>query len=139
MSITIKRKEAFETVFKTKAPAIPLYTRFTHNSEEAFTFTKEQLQLKKKPDTIFCMSDEILTGTMKAIQELQLKTGKDIAVIAMSNGYIPKLYSPEITYVETSGFKLGKLAFSRMISCMSGSTFMQELTQECNLVQGQSL
>ena len=139
MSITIKRKEAFETVFKTKAPSIPLQTRFTHNSEEAFTFTKEQLQLKKKPDTIFCMSDEILTGTMKAIQELQLKTGKDIAVIAMSNGYIPKLYSPEITYVETSGFKLGKLAFSRMISCMSGSTFMQELTQECNLVQGQSL
>jgi len=83
--------------------------------------------------------NKFVTGTMKAIQELNLKTGKDIAVIAMSNGYIPKLYAPEITYVETSGFKLGKLAFSRMMACMAGSTFMQELTQDCNLVPGKSI
>ena len=42
---------------------------------------------------------------------------------------------PEITYAETSGFKLGKLAFTRMMACLSGSTFMQELTVESLLVE----
>ena len=85
------------------------------------------------------MSDEILVGVMKAIQKAHLKVPADIAVIAISNGYIPKLYYPEITYVETSGYKLGKLAFSSMMACMAGSAFMQELTIESMLVEGGSI
>lgn len=139
MSITKKRLEAFQDTFKTNDSKISLHIQHTHNSQEAFNVTKKVLQQKNKPDTIFCMSDEILTGSMKAIQELNFRVMKDVAVIAMSNGYIPKLYSPEITYVETSGYKLGKLAFSRMMACLAGSTFMQELTQECLLINGGSI
>ena len=64
---------------------------------------------------------------------------EDIAVISISNGFIPKLYYPEITYAETSGYKLGKLAFSSMMACLAGSTFIQDLTSESLLVQGGSL
>ena len=85
------------------------------------------------------MSDEILSGTMKAIQQLGLKVPEDVSVIAISNGFIPKLYHPEITYAETSGYKLGKLAFSRMMSCLAGSTFIQMLSAESELVEGGSL
>jgi len=60
-------------------------------------------------------------------------------VITISNGAAPKLYYPEITYVETSGHKLGKLAFSSMMACLAGSTFIQELTIESILVEGGSL
>jgi LacI family transcriptional regulator len=41
--------------------------------------------------------------------------------------------------VETSGYKLGKLAFSSMMACVGGSTFIQELTIESILVEGGSL
>jgi len=41
--------------------------------------------------------------------------------------------------VETSGMKLGKLAFSSMMACLAGSTFIQELTIESLLVEGGSL
>jgi LacI family transcriptional regulator len=76
---------------------------------------------------------------MKAIQRAALKIPDDIAVIAISNGFIPKLYFPEITYIETSGFQLGKLAFSSMMACLAGSTFTQELTSESRLVAGGSM
>ena len=82
--------------------------------------TQKYCQSKHKPDTIFCMSDEILIGVMKTAQELNLKIPDEISVIAISNGFFPKLFSPEITYVETNGFKLGKLAFGRMLSYLSG-------------------
>jgi LacI family transcriptional regulator len=56
------------------------------------------------------MSDEILTGVIMGINQLGLKMPQDIAVLAISNGFIPKLTNPEITYIETSGAVLGKKA-----------------------------
>lgn len=63
----------------------------------------------------------------------------EVGVIAISNGLIPKLYYPEITYIETSGYRLAKLAFTRMMACLSGSTFVQELTLDSVLVEAGSL
>jgi LacI family transcriptional regulator len=65
--------------------------------------------------------------------------GNTHLLITISSGDVPKLYFPEITYVETSGMKLGKLAFSSMMACLAGSTFIQELTIESLLVEGGSL
>lgn len=62
-----------------------------------------------------------------------------LGIIAISNGFFPMLYHPEITYVETSGYKLGKLAFSGMMAALSGSHFNQELSSETVLVAGNSL
>ena len=95
--------------------------------------------LAEQPDTIFCMSDEMLAGAMKAVMKAGLRVPDDVAVIAISNGYLPKLYHPEITYVETSGYKLGKLAFSSMMASLGGSQFQQELTIESRLVKGGSI
>jgi LacI family transcriptional regulator len=134
LSITKKRLEAFQKTIGKKAKLI---IEHVNNSEEAATETSKAL--KDRPDTIFCMSDEILTGSMKAVQKAGLSVPGDIAVIAISNGFIPRLYFPEITYVETSGYKLGKLAFSSMMACLAGSTFLQELTIESSLVEGGSI
>ncbi len=134
LSITKKRLAAFNKTINKKIKTITVHA---NNSAEAEQLTIQSL--KEKPDTVFCMSDEILTGAMKAIQKSGLKIPGDIAVISISNGFIPTLYFPEITYVETSGYKLGKLAFSSMMACLGGSTFMQELTIESLLVEGGSI
>jgi LacI family transcriptional regulator len=135
--ITKKRFDAFTATINEKESKIKLITDHAVSSAEAEEQTLKYLA--QKPDTIFCMSDEILTGTMKAIQRKGLKIPDDIAVITISSGDIPKLYFPEITYVETSGIKLGKLAFTSMMACLAGSTFIQELTIESLLVEGGSL
>lgn len=134
LSITKKRLEAFRKNIPKKTSTIILHAG---NSTEAEAMVANALQ--QQPDTVFCMSDEILTGSMKAIQKAGLSVPGDIAVIAISNGFIPTLYYPEITYVETSGYKLGKLAFSSMMACLAGSDFMQELTIESLLVKGGSI
>lgn len=134
LSITRKRLSAFTKTIDNK---LKLLVHHADNAEEAEALTLGALA--QKPDTIFCMSDEILTGAMKAVQRSALKIPADISVIAISNGFMPKLYYPEITYVETSGYKLGKLAFTSMMACLAGSTFIQELTTESVLVEGESL
>jgi LacI family transcriptional regulator len=133
-SITKKRLEAFEKALDGKASLIIEYAENAALAESITTAA-----LAQKPDCVFCMSDEILTGAMKALQQAHLKVPKDIAVIGISNGFIPKLYYPEITYAETSGYKLGKLAFSSMMASIAGSKFVQELIAESLLVEGGSI
>lgn len=134
LSITKKREKAF---FEIIADNIPAIIHNVSNSDEARQTTAEAL--KQNPDTIFCMSDEILTGAMKAVLEAGLKVPGDISIISISNGYIPKLYHPDITYVETSGYKLGKLAFTAMIESIAGDNNPRELLVESILVDGGSI
>lgn len=140
MPITQVRYQTFNRVLVEGNPVIRLQNVNANSADEA-----EQLILTMLADydgtylTIFCMSDEILTGVMKAVQRKGLKFPKDIGIICISDGMIPKLFYPEITYAETSGFKLGKLALSRMMRCIAGSSFAQTIIDESCLVEGGSL
>jgi LacI family transcriptional regulator len=134
LSITKKREDAFLKVIDNN-----IATTVYHVNNSGDARLQTMAALKDNPDTVFCMSDEILTGAMKAIQESGLKIPGDIAVIAISNGFIPKLYYPEITYVETSGYKLGKLAFESMMACVNGTNTAKEHIVESILVTGGSI
>ncbi|RNL52129.1 LacI family DNA-binding transcriptional regulator [Pedobacter jejuensis] len=139
MSITQARMKKFNEILSDNSQ-VNIKSVHATSSEEA-----EALSLSLIPDflakksAVFCMSDEILAGTMKAIQKIKLKMPDDIGVISISDGMIPKLFYPEITYAETSGYNLGKLAFSRMMRCIAGSSFAQTIIDESKLVQGGSI
>ncbi len=85
------------------------------------------------------MSDEILTGVMKCLQRMNVPWPKETGIISLSDGYFPKIYYPEITFIETSGYKLGKLAFERMIDCLLGNTDAKEMFVTSRFVEGGSL
>lgn len=139
ISITPKRKDAF---LKTIGSASDIKVRSFHatTSEEARDITYEVLSSHDRPDALFTMSDEILTGSMKAIQQLRIRVPEETGVISISNDdFIPHLYEPEITYIETSGYKLGKLAFQRISDYMAGKKFYREMMLPARLVEGRSL
>lgn len=135
-SITKKRITAFTQTFQQAGRGDAITIDYALSSEEA-----EQVVLKalteKKHDAIFCMSDEILIGTMKALQRLNMVN--QLSVIAISNGFFPTLYNPEITYIETSGTKLGKLAFRRLLELIKGDKTFQQSSVDSLLVHGGSL
>lgn len=139
MSISMRRHGAFTGVFQKHGSSQQITLHFATNSQSARDIVLEAFGKLEKPDAIFCMSDEILIGVMNAIQELSLSIPGDVGIISISNGFFPTLYHPRITYVETSGEKLGALAFTRMMDFLNGQTDPQELTVESMLVEGGSL
>jgi LacI family transcriptional regulator len=138
LSITNKRIQAFSKNFASDAPKIPLTIKHADSSEQAKKIVLEYFATKKA-DHIFCMSDEILIGVMQATYELGLKIPQDVSILAISNGFIPGLFNPSITYVETSGYKLGKLAMKRMSDHLNGQTFSRVIIQPSVLVEGSSM
>ena len=138
LSITRNRFEAFN---KRIAKQKKVVYHFEHcsSSLEAKNITQQYFSKKDTPDAVFCMSDEILIGAMKSLNELNIEIPAKTSVIALSDGFLPKLYTPEITYIETSGYKLGKLAFTRMMNCLSGKIEPVTLYTKTPLIEGRSL
>jgi LacI family transcriptional regulator len=139
LSISKIRKESFINTFKAKAPKTNLTIHNTENPGTSQQILVAALTARKKPDVVFCMCDLILTSVMKAIHGLKLSIPKDIAVIAISNGFIPTLFNPNITYVETSGSKLGKLSFLHMLARLRSEKVPENVIVESLIVKGGSL
>jgi LacI family transcriptional regulator len=140
LSITRKREQTFNKILGDKLLPKNLTEVNAVSSKEAELETTKALKSKNKPEVIFCMSDEVLTGVMKSIQKSKLSIPEDVAVVSISNdSFIPSLYEPEITYIETSGYELGKLAFKRMLDYIGGKTFIQEVLLPPKLMEGKSL
>lgn len=138
LSITRKRLPAFQKIISLQKD-VATYVEYCNSSEEAKKIALEYFSKKQKPDAVFCMSDEILIGVMKCLHELKINIPEETAVITLSDGFLPKLYTPEITFVETSGYKLGKLAFTRMINCLNGINDPIEMFTTSALVKGGTL
>ena len=139
MSITTWREEAFAQTFKNHGLAGSFTRQYILNEREADRAVSIALNSNKRPDAIFCMTDEILIGAMKAIQVSATKVPDDVGILAISNGAFPRHYHPEVTYVETSGIKLGHLAFTHMMDFLAGTETMRELEVEPVLVEGGSV
>jgi LacI family transcriptional regulator len=139
LSISQNRKLAFQNFMRDFAPKTHVNYINANSSVEAEEIFKKHYSKALKFDTVFCMTDEILIGVMKAIQALEIKVPKEMGVISISNGFIPNLYHPVISYVETSGFQLGKLAFVQMMANMQGGKTLNELTVDAKFVEGGSM
>jgi LacI family transcriptional regulator len=138
LSITKTRYNTFNEVCK-KVKGIAVDNKYCSTSEEAREVVKKIFIKKKRPTAIFCMSDEILIGVVKSIQELKIAIPNEVAIVAMSDGMLPKMITPEITYVETSGYKLGLLAFEQMLKCIQGAEGNANLFTTSVVVEGKSI
>ena len=139
LSISRVRSKTFVDTIKQQLPSASVTLDFPEQPEPSKEITLKALESANPPDVIFCMGDLILIGVMRAIHELNLKVPEDVAVISISNGFIPTMYNPAITYVETSGYKLGKLSFSQMLGRLKGEDVSENVCVESILVKGGSL
>lgn len=138
LSITQKRWKAFADTFEQASPQTKIFTRHCENSNEAERTTLE-FCASKSIDHVFAMSDEILVGVMKALYQLKIRIPDEVSVSAISNGFLPTIFNPTITHVETSGYELGKLAIQRLIDYLAGQTFTRSIILPSRLVEGSSM
>ena len=138
LSITQKRLKAFTSEFEKKSPDTNLFIRHCLNSVEAMNLTLD-FCATHTVDNIFAMSDEILVGIMKAVYKLNYRIPDDVSILAISNGFIPEIINPTITYIETNGYELGNLVMKRMMDYLGGQTFSRSITLPSKLVDGKSM
>jgi LacI family transcriptional regulator len=139
LSITHRRKDGLSDFFNTLNNNTAIKYTYCENEQQAQTEVTQFVNKNKSKSGIFCMSDLLLCGAVKALQTLQINIPNQASVICLSNGFFPKLFTPEISYIETSGYKLGTLAFGRMKDAMLDKKTVKELFLQSNFFVGKSL
>ena len=92
LSISYRRAAAYTKVFDKTGVTTRMDLRHVGSSDQAEQVVSEVFSASDRPDAIFCMSDEILTGVMKAVQRLKINYPEPVAIITISNGFFPRLY-----------------------------------------------
>lgn len=139
LSISKNRCAAFRRTFAEQAPDTEIEIHYPDRTEASRELVLSLFRSGKEYDVIFGMGDLILMGIMQAVHELGLKVPESVGIISISNGLIPTLFNPQITYVETSASKLGRLAFTQMQNCLQQQTFAEDVFLDSVLVEGGSL
>ncbi|MGC4101937.1 LacI family DNA-binding transcriptional regulator [Ferruginibacter sp.] len=99
------------------------------NQDYAYIATKELLNMKKRPDAIFTISDRMAIGAMLAIKEKGLKMPTDIGLVGFNNEPVTKLVSPQISSVDQPAFELGKVAAKLFIESMHNNEDMSNVDE----------
>ena len=139
LSIRKIRSASFKETFQKRSPKTKLVIDYPETIAKSEVPALAALKEKNRPDAVFCMGDMILMSVMHAVHKLKLKVPEGIGIIGLSNGLILILYDPKVTQVQTSGFKLGKPAFTQMLSCLRNQETAEEVIVESSLVEVTSL
>jgi LacI family transcriptional regulator len=133
------RVTAFRETYEKLAPRAKLDIRFHADRFAGERVISKALQAKNPPDALFCIGDNSMIWSLKTLQKKGLRIPIDIGILAISNGFIPTLFTPAITHIVTNGYKLGKLAFTRLKEVLEGETSAKEMIIKSVLVEGGSL
>ena len=111
LTISKHRYIGFKRALESNGLQLPAeYGIFANDLRRAKAAIYDLLQSNSPPDAIFAMSDELLVGTMEAVNECKFVVPEDISVISISDGHAPYFFHPPVTYVEHSGARVGRAA-----------------------------
>lgn len=94
------------------------------NQDYAYLATKELLNMRKRPDAIFTISDRMAIGAMLAIKEKGLKMPQDIGLVGFNNEPVTALTTPQISSVEQPAFEMGKVTSKMFIELLHNDADM---------------
>ena len=96
------------------------------NQEYAYLATKELLNMRKRPDAIFTISDRMAIGAMLAIKEKGLSMPHDIGLVGFNNDPVTALTTTSISSVELPAFEMGKATAKLFIELLNNDADMSE-------------
>ncbi len=99
-------------------PSLTFYSDFTIDGGS--DATKKILQLKNRPDAIFCISDTLAVGCIYRLKKSGISIPDEIAVAGIDNSEITEFFEPSITTVDQSFKEIGIEAVNMIISLING-------------------
>jgi LacI family transcriptional regulator len=99
------------------------------NQHYAYLATQELLNMSKRPDAIFTISDRMAIGAMLAIKEKKLRMPQDIGLVGFNNEPVTSLVTPAISSVDQPAFELGKVAAKLFIETMHQDKDMSDVEE----------
>lgn len=81
--------------------------------------TRTLLEAGRLPDAVFCGSDTVAAGCVRAITDAGLRVPDDIAVAGFDDSVQAEMCTPELTTIRQPAYEMGRRAFEALLSRMT--------------------
>jgi len=107
--------------------------------ESAFATTRRFIVREGLPDAFFCCSDELATGAIRGVQDLNYAVPDDVLVSGFNGFAAAHVSNPSLTTVCSRPKEIGEIAGSELLSRLGGGSFSEhEVVLPVHLRPGQS-
>ena len=87
------------------------------------------LRRKKLPTALFCHSDEMAFGALKAIRNKGMRVPEDISVITLHNSALTEFLAPPLTSVMLPAKEMGEVSAEKLIEMLNGKKIKHVLIE----------
>jgi len=136
------RKKGYMTVIINNE--IEIDKRYMRDADDNYSFksgmeaAKKMFLLKDRPTAIFCISDMIALGAIRASIEMGLRVPEDVSIIGFDDVEYATMFHPLLTTVSQPCYEMGKAAGDLILKRLGGSTETKHLKLDHKLVLRES-
>ncbi|MFZ4634644.1 MAG: LacI family DNA-binding transcriptional regulator [Saprospiraceae bacterium] len=125
LHITRNREAGFWAALANYDPAVQGFSLYA-SSVDAAAHALDALLEDTSFDGIFAMSDETLAGAIVALRRRRLRIPEDCSVVCISDGAVPNIVDPPISYLHHSGYAVGRRAALQLFEHLEAALTRQE-------------
>lgn len=92
-----------------------------YSEKGGYKAAKEMLNSDNRPTALFCQSDSMAIGAIRAIEEAGLKVPEDFSIIGFDDIEVSSYVKPALTTIKQNKKKMGKSATQLLINMMGKS------------------
>ncbi len=107
--------------------------------QKAYEVSKELLKKNKEITAVFCASDMMAIGCMKAIKELGLEIPKDISIVGFDNIPLAKYTTPPLTTVNQDFYERGKVAVEQLCKMTENLDYKKKISLDYEIIERESV
>jgi len=105
------------------------------NTEECgYLLTHKMMKSAKRPDVIVTASDNMAVGAYRALHELNLKIGNDIAVASFNDISVAQFLHPPLSTIHLPSEEIGETAVELLLERMAGRRIGKRVTLASQLI-----
>lgn len=105
-----------------------------NNEESGYELALKLLKRAKRPDAIVTASDNMAVGVYRALHELGLKIGKDIAVSSFNDISVAQFLHPPLSTIRLPAEEIGETAVDLLLERAAGRIIGKQVTLASQLI-----
>ncbi|MBE3655305.1 transcriptional regulator [Vibrio navarrensis] len=120
IAVDVLRSQGLEQSLAFHQQALLFHVRGDFSIESGYRLAKEQLKAHPKLDGLFCATDRLAVGAVKALQEEGVRVGEQINVLGVGNDELAYVSTPSLSTFNYAFDKAGENAAKMLLERIAG-------------------
>ncbi len=116
-----------------------LYEKCRFSTQDGYNSMKKLLESDKVFSSVFCMSDVIAIGAIRAALDKGLKVPHDLSIIGFDGIEFGQYFEPRLTTIRQPQQLIAKHSVKSLIRCIEKNKKESDVVLDCELIEGDSV